>query len=324
MNKFNYIQPKTMNETSNLLKKNSESAIAFAGGTDVLGLIKNSILLPKDVVNLKSLKGLAEIKYVPGREMQIGALVTLAEIADHPVIKEKFTVLAQAAHDVASPQFRNVATLGGNICQRPRCMYFRKESVHCLRKGGDICYAYNGFNKYHCIIGGGPCYIVHPSDTAVALLALNAKVSIYSQGKTRIIPIKDFFVLPDVDFKKENILTAGEIVEKIIIPEQPAGSRSGYVKFMEREVWDFAIVSVAAVLNKSQNKINNVKLAFGGVAPIPWNSNDIDSAFKGIDSSEESLKKVSDNLFSKADILEMNAYKIPLVRNLTKRLLMNL
>ena len=203
-------------------------------------------------------------------------------------------------------------------------MYFRKESINCLRKGGDICYAYNGYNKYHCIIGGGPCYIVHPSDTAVALLALNAKVSIYSQGKTRIIPIKEFFVLPDIDPTRENILKAGEIVEKIIIPEPVTGGTSGYLKFREREVWDFAIVSVAAAVNKSQNIVNNVKLAFGGVAPIPWNSNEIDSAFKGIDTSEESLKKVSDNLFSKADILDMNTYKIPLVRNLTKRLLMSL
>ena len=323
MNNFNYLQPKTIEEAGKLLKKNN-SSIAFAGGTDVLGLIKNTIIAPEQVVNLKSIKNLSTIEYTAGKGLQIGALTTLVEIAENPVINEKFTVLAHAAHEVASPQFRNIATIGGNLCQRPRCMYFRKENVHCLRKGGDICYAYNGYNKYHCIIGGSPCYIVHPSDTAVALLALNAKVSIHSNGKSKVIPIKEFFVLPETDYTKENILTPGDILEKIIIPEPQAGTKSEYVKIMEREAWDFAIVSVAAVTVKKGNRIESAKLAFGGIAPVPWTDDKIDSAFKGIETSEQSIKAITDKLFPDADILDMNRYKLPLIKNITKRLLMEI
>lgn len=324
MNKFNYLQPKSLEEASKFLKVKTQTSLPFAGGTDVLGLIKNSIISPQNVVNLKQLKNLNTINYVQGKELHIGALTTLAEISEHTVIKEKFTVLSQAAHEVASPQFRNIATIGGNICQRPRCMFYRKDNINCLRKGGDICFAFNGHNKYHCITGGGPCYMVHPSDTAVALLALNAMVSIYSGGKSKIIPIKDFFVLPEIDYTKENILKQGEILEKIIIPLLPEGSKSGYVKFKEREVWDFAIVSVAAVITKKQSVLDTVKLAFGGIAPVPWNDRAIDDLFKGTQAAEGALAAAADKMFPKADILEMNGYKIPLVRNLTKRLLLSL
>lgn len=324
MNKFNYAQPKNLDEAGKLLKKKDASSIAYAGGTDVLGLIKNAIISPENVVNLKSIKNLNKINYVKGKELQVGALVTLAEIEEHSGIKDKFTALAQAAHSVASPQLRNIATIGGNICQRPRCMYYRKENTVCLRKGGDTCFAYQEHNKYHCIVGGGPCFIVHPSDIAVALMALNAKVSIYADGKSKVIPLKDFFILPEVDYTKENILKPGEILEMIIIPEQPAGCKSEFVKFAEREVWDFSVISVAAVALKKQNTIESVKLVFGGVAPIPWNDNEIDSLFVGIKSSEDSIKTATDKMFSKADILGMNGYKLPLVRNLTKRLLLNL
>lgn len=324
MNNFNYLQPQTLAEASKLLKKSSSNSIALAGGTDVLGLIKNNIKQPNDVVNLKAIKSLYGIKYTPGKEVHIGTLENLFDIASNPIIKEKFTALSEAANYVASPQFRNIATLGGNLCQRPRCMYFRKESVDCLRKGGDECYAYSGNNKYHCIVGGGPCCIVHPSDTAVALLAMDAKVSIFSEGKSKVIPLKDFFILPDEDFTKENILKPGEIIEKIIIPELPAGSKSKFVKFMEREAWDFAIVSVAAVVAKKQNRLDSVQLGFGGIAPIPWRKNEIDSEFKGIESSENAIKQVTDQLFPDAELLDMNGYKLPLIRNLTKRLLLEI
>ncbi len=196
MNTFKYIQPKDLKEASKILKSGLPESIAFAGGTDVLGLIKNGIASPEKVVNLKQIQGMSGIKFLPGKGIEIGALTTLVEIAENKQIKEKYNVLAQAASEIASPQFRNVATLGGNLCQRPRCFYFRGD-FHCLRKGGDLCYAVDGNNKFHCIIGGGPCYIVHPSVMAVALLALDASVSIYSGGKSKIIPLKEFFILPE-------------------------------------------------------------------------------------------------------------------------------
>ncbi len=323
MNSFKYQQPKNLHEASKYLLQNKGLSLPFAGGTDVLGLIKNNIEKPENLVNLKSIKGLDKITYVPGRELRIGALTKLFEIADHPVVKSNFTVLAQAVKETASPQFRNIATLGGNLCQRPRCFYFRGD-FHCLRKGGDICYAVDGQNKYHCILGGGPCYIVHPSDSAVALLALNAKVSVFSNGKSVTVPLKDFFILPAVNHTKENILKEGEILEEIIIPEPSNGSKSEYIKFKEREVWDFAVVSIAAVVKRSGNRIEYGSVAFGGVAPAPWQIDELNKKIRGLSIKEEDLDAFSKLFFKDASALEKNGYKIPLARNLLKRILINL
>ncbi len=323
MKNFQYYQPKTLKDASEYINAHKDKSILFAGGTDVLGLMKDYIIAPDSLVNLKSIKELNQIKYLPGKGIQIGALVTLEEILNHPVIKEKYSVLAQAANEVASPQFRNIGTLGGNLCQRPRCFYFRGD-FNCLRKGGDLCYAVDGNNKYHCVIGGSPCYIVHPSDTAVALLALDAKVSIISKAKSRLVPISEFFILPEDDFTKENILTSDEIIDKIVIPEPLEGTISSYTKFKERKVWDFAIVSVAAVIQKNGSNFVGGKLAFGGIAPKPWTDDRLNRSLKGLSFNEDKIKEFTSKFLSDADVLEMNSYKIPLTRNLLKRSLLNL
>ncbi len=323
MNNFKYHQPKSLQDASSLMQQHNNNALLFAGGTDALGLIKNNIITPGNLVNLKLIKGLNEIKYTPGKEIKIGALVNLVDIAGHSVIREKFTVLAEAANNIASPQFRNIATIGGNLCQRPRCFYFRGD-FHCIRKGGDLCYAAAGENKYHCIVGGDPCYIIHPSDSAVALLALDAKFSIYSDRKLKIVSAWDFFILPSIDPTKENILKPGEILESIIIPEPDNGSKSKYIKFMEREVFDFAVVSVAAVVKKSGGKIVKGRVAFGGVAPKPWQIDILNKSLAGLSTGEEGIAAFSKKFFNDATPLEKNAYKIPLVRNLLKRILIDL
>ena len=322
MNSFKYLQPKSLQDAGSLMQQN-KNALLFAGGTDALGLIKNNIISPENLVNLKQIKGLNEIKYTPGKEIKIGALVNLVDIAAHPVITEKFTVLAEAANSIASPQFRNVATIGGNICQRPRCFYFRGD-FHCIRKGGDLCYAAAGENKYHCIVGGDPCYIIHPSDSAVALLALDAKFSIYSDKKLKLVSAWDFFILPSVDPTRENILKPGEILESVVIPEPDKGSKSRYIKFMEREVFDFAVVSVAAVIKKSEGKIAKGSIAFGGVAPKPWHIDALNKSLTGLSTEEENITEFSKKTFTDASPLEKNGYKIPLVRNLLKRILIDL
>ena len=322
MNNFKYLQPKSLQDAGSLMQQNN-NALLFAGGTDALGLIKNNIVSPGNLVNLKQIKGLNEIKYTAGKEIKIGALVNLVDIAAHPVIREKFTVLAEAANSIASPQFRNVATIGGNICQRPRCFYFRGD-FHCIRKGGDLCYAATGENKYHCIVGGDPCYIIHPSDSAVALLALDAKFSIYSDKKLKIISAWDFFILPSVDPTRENILKPGEILESIVIPEPDKGSKSKYIKFMEREVFDFAVVSVAAVVKKSEGKIVKGSIAFGGVAPKPWHIDSLNKNLTGLSTDKDSITAFSKKAFTDASPLEKNGYKIPLVRNILKRILIDL
>lgn len=323
MQTFKYVQPKSLSDAAGILEKEVDAAVLFAGGTDVLGLIKNDIISPSKVINLKSIPGLDKIEYTNGEGLIIGALTTVNEIAEHPVIMEKFTVLSEAAKEVASPQLRNVGTIGGNICQRPRCWYYR-EDFDCIRKGGDICYAIGGENKYHCVVGGGPCYIVHPSDIAVALVALNAEFTITNGKDFRRVPANKFFVLPEQNSLQENILKSGEILTEIFIPELPPGADSRYIKFTERNVWDFAIVSVAAIVNRSGNKINSIKIVFGGVAPIPWIDENLNSMLIGMELSDNSIEAAAANTLEEAEPMEKNDYKIPLTRNLVKKLLKDL
>lgn len=320
MNTFEYLQPKSIDEAQNNFNEKSR---LFAGGTDVLGLLKDDIESPEKLINLKNIPGLDKIEYVQGSGLKIGSMVKISAIAQHPLIREKYTVLAEAAESVASPQLRNVGTLGGNLCQRPRCWYFRGD-FPCLRKDGGECFAVDGENKYHCIIGGEACYIVHPSDTAVALLALDAKIKISSNGKIKEVPVNDFFILPGDDILRENILQPGEVVTEVFIPEPKANMVSRYLKFTERGSWDFAIVSVATVIEKSGNTIQNARIAWGGVAPKPWQDLEFNKNLQGLKISEDVLKKVTSTLFEKAEPLEHNGYKVPLVKNLTKKILLQI
>ncbi|MCB9057990.1 MAG: xanthine dehydrogenase family protein subunit M [Calditrichae bacterium] len=320
MNTFEYLQPKSIDEAQNNFNEKSR---LFAGGTDVLGLLKDHIESPEKLINLKNIPGLDKIEYVQGSGLKIGSMVKISAIAQHPLIREKYTVLAEAAESVASPQLRNVGTLGGNLCQRPRCWYFRGD-FPCLRKDGGECFAVDGENKYHCIIGGEACYIVHPSDTAVALLALDAKIKISSNGKIKEVPVNDFFILPGDDILRENILQPGEVVTEVFIPEPKANMVSRYLKFTERGSWDFAIVSVAAVIEKSVNTIQNARIVWGGVAPKPWQDLEFNKNLQGLKISEDILKKVTSTLFEKAEPLEHNGYKVPLVKNLTKKILLQI
>lgn len=322
MNTFEYLQPNSLEEASAMLRENT-SAMIFAGGTDALGLMKTDIQAPDKVVNLKTIPELNKIEFIPGKGLKVGALVTISELAADSLVKEKWTALAEAAFQVASPQLRNVGTIGGNICQRPRCWYFR-EDFECFKKGGNYCYAMDGENKYHAVIGGAPCFIVYPSDPAVALMALDAEVTIVNENSEKTIPIKDFYALPDVDVLKENILETGDIVKEIFIPVLPEGTVSGYYKFKEREVWNFAVVSSAVVLKKDGNTIASGKAAFGGVAPAPWIDKKFDDALRGLSTDEATLKKAADNIIADADTLEKNKYKIPLVRNITVSLIQQL
>lgn len=318
MTPFKYTQPKNLKEAQSVLAKNKNSLL-FAGGTDVLGLIKDDIIAPSELVNLKK-TGLNSIT-VTSSELKMGPLAAIAEIAENALIREKVPLLAEAAGEVASPQLRNVGTLGGNICQRPRCWYFRGE-FNCLRKGGDTCFAYQGQNKYHCVTGGSPCFIVHPSDMAVALSALGAKLVINTKGKTKTVAMKDFFVNPSVDYTKENILQQGDIIQEIIIPLPGSNTTSKFIKFKERDVWDFAVVSIAAVIEKQEGKITKTNIAFGGLAPVPLVDQQLNKSLVNADA--HSLEGITSQFLKDAEPLEMNEYKIPLTRNLLKRTLSEL
>jgi len=319
MNNFEYKQPKNLEEASQWLADPSVKSIPFAGGSDLLGLIKHHIEKPDILVNLKAIDDLSQINYDENEGLSIGSQVKIAEIAEHKIIRQKYPVLAEAASQVASPQLRNMGTLGGNLCQRPRCWYFRG-NFDCLRKGGDICFAIGGENKYHCIVGGGPCYIVHPSDTAVALFALDARISIYSKGETRTIPINDFYILPDENVLKENILKPGEFITEINVPK-PEITQSTYTKFKERAAWDFAVVSIASALQVTGKKVKAGKLAFGGVAPRPWMDKELNQNLSGLELNENAIENFASVAFSDTEPMEKNEYKILLARNLLKKML---
>jgi xanthine dehydrogenase YagS FAD-binding subunit len=323
MKNFTHVKPKNLKEASQLAGDNWKDVLPYAGGTDLLGLMKDGFENPDKLIDLKALPGMDKITYTPGKGLKIGALVTIAEIAEHDLINKKYAVLGQAAKEVASPQLRSQGTIGGNICQRPRCWYFRGD-FHCLRKGGDMCFAVEGENKFHCIIGGGPCFIVHPSDTAVALLALDAGLTVFSGKKSKQIPLKEFFVLPGKLVTRENILKPGEIITEILVPDVPPGTRSGYLKLKERDVWDFATVSAAAVLQVQQDIVKAARVTLGGAAPMPWLEKQLSSQLKGMTINSNNLEQIISTALKDAEPLEQNAYKIPMARNLIKRLITNL
>lgn len=317
MNNFEYLQPQSIEKASNYLSKNSKSII-YAGGTDILGLMKDDIFNYNQLVNLKNIESLDYIRYDENEGLKIGALTKLSEIEKNETVKKHAELLQLSVKEIATSQLRNVGTIGGNICQRPRCFYFRGE-YECIRKGGDTCFAVMGNNKYHCIIGGGPCYIVHPSDSAVALLALNAKFKINDGKNEKIVSAKDFFILPEVDDQKENILKNGEILTEIIIPNSES-KISKFIKVKERGAWDFALLSIAGIFEINDKIIKTGKITFGGVAPIPWEEERVNNELIGLKINEESVNNLSNIAFEKAEALDMNSYKIILAKNLIKKI----
>src|ERR1700722_7054480 len=222
MNRFEVITPADVASASRLLAEDGN--VAFAGGVDVVDLSKQNIVSPVALVNLKGLKELSGIEMRPSGDLRLGATVKLSEVSEHPAIRAKFAAIAQAAGEAATPQIRNLGTVGGNIMQRPRCWYFRNPDVNCLKKGGDKCYAIGGLNRHHSILGGGPSYIVHPSNLGPALVAFRASAKIVGPTGERVVELEKFFALPTIDPKRENLLKPGEIITEVIVPAPAANS----------------------------------------------------------------------------------------------------
>ncbi|HEY8409895.1 MAG TPA: xanthine dehydrogenase family protein subunit M, partial [Pyrinomonadaceae bacterium] len=287
-----------------------------------LTTMKDYTSRPARLVNLKHIAGLNRIA-LNARGLTIGALVTLAELEEHAGVRKSFPGLSEAAHSIATPQIRNLGTVGGNLCQRPRCWYFRLEEVVCLKKGGSECYAATGENKYNAIIGGGPSYIVHPSDLAPVLLALDARVTVTGAAGKRVIPLDKFFTLPSQgNIRRENVLTNDDIITEIFVPASALAAHSTYLKFKERESLDFALASVAAAVQLGANKtVRDARLVLGGVAPIPWRVPAAEKFLVGKQLSADVLAEAGKIALAEAKPLEKNAYKIPLAQTLVRRAL---
>jgi xanthine dehydrogenase YagS FAD-binding subunit len=329
MKAFEWANATTISEAVQWLKSApagtdiDDSARPIAGGQDLLTTMKDYSTRPTRVVNLKNIRGLDTIQGNARTGLTIGALVTLTQLEEHSVVRASFPGLAEAAHSVATPQIRNLGTVGGNLCQRPRCWYFRLEEVICLKKGGSECYAAKGENKYNAILGGGPSYIVHPSDLAPMLVALGASVSVVGSDGKRVIPLDKFFTLPsEGSIRRENVLRNDEIITEITVPKSPVAARSTYLKFKERESMDFALASVAAAVQLgANNTVTQCRIVLGGVAPIPWRATKAEQFLVGKALAGDVPQEAAKLALAGAEPLEKNAYKVPLTQTLVRRAL---
>lgn len=296
----------------------------LAGGTDLLTLIKADVAAPERLVNIKLLPDLPRGIEEGADGLTLGALVTLSEIAEHPLIRERYTALSEAAGLAATPQLRNMATIGGNLLQRPRCWYFRSSQFHCWLKGGSECQARDGENQFHALFGDSPCVAVHPSDLAGALVALGASVRVQGPGGERTLPLEEFFALPTDDRRTENVLGPDELILSVTVPKPAEGSRSLYLKAMDRKVWAFALVGVAAVAQVQGGRITEARVVLNGVAPIPWRVTAAEDELRGAEPTAELFTSAAETALANAAPLEHNGYKLPLAKALVRRALASL
>lgn len=312
LSNFSYIHPKSLKEAVKQLS--TDGARLHAGGTDLLGCLRDHVFEIKKMVSISGLKDLQGIKKMSDGGLRIGALATVFEVAENPLVKENYPALAQAASSVASPQLRNQGTIGGNICQKPRCWYYRGD-FRCLRKGGDRCFAVSGENQYHCILGGGPCYMVHPSDLATALVAHEATIHLVGPKGSRTLAIERFHVPPSQDVRRETMLDPSEIVTEISLP--PAkGVRSSYRKVRARASWDFALAGMALVLRFNNDVVTRVRAVLSGAAPIPWRSMEAENAIIGNRLDPDIISKAATAAMTVARPLAGNEYKVTLFRGI--------
>lgn len=285
------------------------------GGTDLLVLIDEGLAAPSALVDLRRMADARGVSVESGGVVRIGAATRLSDIAENTVIREHFPALAQACDAVGTPALRNMGTIGGNLCQRPRCWYFRR-NIHCHKNGGDTCPAVDGENQYLAILGGGPCYIVHPSDPAVALTALEARVEVTGPGGSHWVEIDRFYDLPRQRMEHETVLEHPEFVTAVALPPEAAGGVQRYRKLMQRGAWDFALVSLAAVKRAD----GEVRLVLGGVAPRPWrvtSSVEEDVSSGGLD--DDAIETLAERALIDAAPLSKNGYKVELTASLLRQ-----
>jgi xanthine dehydrogenase YagS FAD-binding subunit len=316
---FELLQPSSIADAQKLLEQQGRDAWVLAGGMDSFDWLKDRIKKPKVVVDLS---GIAEMKGVRAISdgIEIGAMTTLTEVVQHPVIREKYKLLAESAELVASPQIRNQGTIGGNVSQDARCWYYRA-GWPCYRAGGNICYADTpeGRNREHAILHAERCVAVNPSDTAPALIAVDAKFVIRTPKGERVIDAENYFVGPDIDITSLHVLKPGELLTAIRIPSAWAGAQFYFEKVRDRNVWDFPLLNVASAMVVSNGVIEQIRIAVNGAAARPLRLKAVEDAVRGKPANAATGEMAGKLAVQGAVALQFNAYKIPLMRNLVKR-----
>ncbi len=297
------------------------ASLVKAGGIDLLDLMKENLLAAGTLINLHEVPGLDVIAEEPDGRLRVGSMVTLAHLAEHPAVRRRYSALFDAVRTSATPQIRNVATLGGNLLQRPRCWYFRAVEHHCLRKGGDHCFALVGENQYHAIFGNGYCAIVHPSTAATALVALGATIELTNaQGALRRVLLEEFFVAPERDIERENDLRAQEILTAILLPATKPGMRMAHLKQGEKDSVDWPLADVAVVLDlDSKGRCEHAAVVLGAAAPVPYRAKGADAALVGKRLDRDLAEQAANAALKDATPLVKNAYKVPLFVTLVRR-----
>lgn len=317
MNQFEHVGVSTLTDAFSHMVHDWDTRI-IAGGVDLIHEMKQGITQPKRLIDIK---GIAELRGVSQHEgvIRIGALTTLDELEKDRLINDTLPVLHEAAYEAASPQLWNMGTVAGNVCQRPRCWYYRNPEFPCLRKGGKNCFAAGGENAYHAVVGGGPCHIVCPSDLALALMALHVRIEIASPAGTREIPLDDFFVDPTTDPHRENILQPDEIVTAFFCDSPKGNTTQKFIKIRERKTWDFALASIAVMMRVDAGVIVDIGIAYGGVAPNPWRAATVEDALRGARPEEIDIEQAADLGVEETKPLRDNRYKVDLMRVLMRR-----
>src|SRR5438445_588987 len=327
MKQFDLYEPTSVSEATGLLNQFGPGAKVVAGGSDLLGGIMKDWVqgkgmpYPAQIIDLTTIPDLKGIK--GGADgFHVGSNTTLTELIEHQDLSTQVPVLGQAAASVASPLIRNFGTLGGNVNQRPRCWFFRGENFACYKKGGDFCYAVTGDNRYHAIIGGELCYIVHPSDTSTALLALNASAKIAGTGGERTVAFDDYFTGPRVDVLRENVLKPNEFMTHVTIPNPASGTKFGWTKLKDRQVYDFALISVAAVFTVSGGNWQDGRITVGVVSPVPYRAKVVEDFLKGKD-IKATAKQAAAQIRTVARPMSLNSYKVDLAQGLIERTILD-
>jgi len=313
---FAYVNAANEKEAVAALGTERGRVLPLAGGMDLLALMKDRIVEPDRVVNVKNLD--RTIQRTPDGGLSIGAAVTLTDLAEHAEAAKLYPALVHAAAGVGTPQIRNLGTVGGNLNQRPRCWYFRNEEFHCLKKGGSRCFAVDGENQYNAIIGGGPSYIVHPSSLAVPAIALNATFRIVGPAGEREVPASEYYQLPTQNLYGETVLAPNELLTHVVLPP-PGGVRSANYEVRFRQSSDWPLATAAVALSLDGNTVRGARVVMGAVAPVPWRSEEAEKALVGRSISDETAMAAADAALARATPLSQNAYKIQIARTAVKR-----